>query len=84
MTQLRDADAFAHPAYDDAVRHAADRAYREKGECFTVYYDGDAVHVRNSAAAPPPNSKVVCIAQRWDDLTVHLRFDGAKSELVRP
>lgn len=84
MTTLRDADAFAHPAYNDSVRHAADRAYRDKGESYVVYWDGEAVYVRISTAACPPTSKIVCIAQYWADGTVQLRFDGARSEWVKP
>lgn len=80
---LCDADAFAHPAYKDSVRHAADRAYRDKGECYSVYFDGEAVYVRISSAARPPNAKLICIAQYWSDQTVQLRFDGAKSEWVK-
>ena len=76
-------DAFEHPAYDNAVARAVYRARTNPGECFTVYWDGAAIFLRASHAAPPPNSKVVCIAQRWDDGTVQVRFDGARSEWVR-
>jgi hypothetical protein len=81
MTQLTDHDAFGHPAYDSGVKRAADRAAKE-GRCFSVYYDGTAIFVRASEAAPPPNSKLICIAQKWDSKQVQLRFDGAKSEWV--
>lgn len=96
--RLRDTDAFAHPAYNASVRHAADRAFRERDPkdrkndpCFSVYYDGTAIYVRDSKAAPPPDSKCICIAQYWgfNDRAdggkwhrVQLRFDGAHSEWV--
>ncbi len=75
-------DAFEHSAYDDAIRKAADRAYRSPGDCFSVWYDGQAVYVRASEAMRPPNSILVCIAQQWDDKTVQLRFTGARSEWI--
>lgn len=80
---ITDHDAFGHPAYNDAARRAAERAFAEPGECYSVYFDGSAVYVRNSAAAPPQGAKLVCIAQRWDDRTVQLRFTGARSEWVQ-
>ena len=79
-TLITDHDAFGHPAYDTAAMHAAVRASQNPGACFSVYYDGEAVYVRASEAAPPPNAKRICIAQKWDDKTVQLRFDGARSE----
>ena len=81
MTALTDHDAFAHTAYDAAVRRAAARAFNEKA-CFSVYYDGQAIFVRDSAEPPPDNAKLICIAQRWDDKQVQLRFDGARSEWI--
>ena len=80
---LRDIDAVNHPAYNDAVRNAVDRARRNPGDCFSVYYDGEAVFVRASEAVKPRDAKLICIAQRWDADTVQLRFDGARSEWVR-
>ena len=82
MPRLTDHDAFGHPAYDDFVRTAAERAFAQPGECYSVYYDGEAIFVRNSVVARPPNAKLVCIAQKWDNATVQLRFDGARSEWV--
>lgn len=76
--------AFEHPSYNDGVNNAVRRAYEEPGECYSVYYDGSAIYVRNSAAAKPAHSKLVCIAQRWDDKTVQLRFNGARSEWRHP
>ena len=76
-----DNDAYAHPGYERAVAHAVARAGKEPGRCFSVYFDGEAVIVRGpQLCAAPPNAKLVCIAQRWDDKTVQLRFDGARSE----
>jgi hypothetical protein len=79
---LTDHEAFGHPAYDSGVRHAASRAFDNKGDCFSVYYDGEAIYVRASEAAPPPNSKLICIAQHWNDKTVQLRFNNAYSEWI--
>jgi len=79
---LKNSDAFAHPDYEGSRMTAARRARETPGACFTVYWDGIAVYVRASEAAPPRNSKAVCIAQHWDDKTVQLRFDGAWSEWV--
>jgi hypothetical protein len=81
MTTLTDTDACAHPAYPVARHRATERA-RAEGGCFSIYFDGAAIFVRASEAAAPPNSKLVCIAQRWDDKTVQLRFSGARSEWV--
>lgn len=74
--------ALTHRAYNDSLRSAADRAFRDKGACFTVYFDGEAIFVRASEAARPANSVVVCIAQYWADRMVQLRFDGARSEWI--
>jgi len=82
MNKLTDADAAAHPSYDAGVHRAAVRAYEDKGACFSVYFDGVAIYVRASTAAPPPNAKLICIAQHWRDSTVQLRFTGARSEWV--
>ena len=79
---LTDHAAFGHAAYNAGVRRAAERAFADKGACFSVYYDGAAIFVRASEAAPPPDSKRICIAQYWSDRTVQLRFDGARSEWV--
>jgi len=81
--KLTDHDAFGHPAYDSGVANAVRRAIEDKGACFSVYWDGTAIFVRTSEAAPPPSSKRVCIAQWWRDNLVQLRFDGARSEWVR-
>ena len=78
---LTDHDAYGHPGYEKAVAHAVKRAGTEPGRCFSVYYDGEAVIVRGPEPAPAmPNAKLVCIAQKWDEKTVQLRFDGARSE----
>lgn len=79
-----DADAMNHPAYRGAVARAVERARAAAtGASFTIYYDGAAVYVRASEAAPPTRAKRVCVVQRWDSDTVQLRFDGARSEFVR-
>jgi hypothetical protein len=75
-------NAFNHPHYGASVRRAAERAYNEPGECYSIYYDGTDIIVQNSAAAKPQDAKLVCIAQKWDDKTVQLRFTGARSEWV--
>lgn len=75
-------DVKEHPAYDSSLRHAAKRAHDNKGDCFSVYWDGEAVYVRASEAVPPPNSTLVCIAQHWADGQVQLRFKGAWSEWI--
>ena len=77
---LTDNDAFKHPAFDDALKTAARRAAQNPGDCFSVYFDGEAVFVRASEAVRPPNSKLICIAQLWNHYTVQLRYDGARSE----
>jgi len=69
-------------AYNDAVRHAAERAYRED-RCIWVYRLGETFYVRATAEGKPEYSENVCIAQRWDDKTVQLRFNGAHSEWVK-
>lgn len=79
--------------YEDAVRQAARRAYKEN-QCFTIYRIGDKFFVRNSKEELPPTPdvsqgkiinlvKTICVAQRWDDQTVQLRFDGAYSEWIK-
>lgn len=77
---LTDNDAYGHPGYEKAVAHAVKRAGTEPGRCVSVYCDGETIYVRASEAAPPPNAKLVCIAQKWNEKTVQLRFDGARSE----
>jgi hypothetical protein len=69
-----------HPYYDQALNRAAERALTNRGDCFSVWWDGDSVYVRASEAAGPKNGKLICIAQHWADDTVQLRFTGAHSE----
>ena len=73
---------YDHPSYNDSIRNAARRAFENKGDCFSVYYDGEAVYVRASEAAKPGNSKLICIAQHWSENRVQLRFNGAWSEWI--
>lgn len=79
MTTLTDHEAFGHPAYEGGVANAVERAFTHN-HCWSVYYDGQRIYVRDSQDVPPEHAKLVCIAQRWDDKTVQLRFDGARSE----
>ena len=79
---LTDHDAYGHPAYEGGVARAVKHAQQNPGQCFSVYYDGKAIYVRSSTDAKPENAKLVCIAQQWNDRTVQLRFDGARSEWV--
>lgn len=72
--------AYDHPAYNASLQHAAKRAFESKDACFTVYFDDERIYVRASVAAPPPNSKIVCIAQFWGGSTVQLRFSGGESQ----
>ena len=82
LKTLCDDDAFAHPAYGDAIQNSARQAHASN-ECFSIFWDGFSIYVRNSHAIPPPNSKVICIAQRWDNNTVQLRFAGVRAEWAR-
>jgi hypothetical protein len=68
------------PAYDSSLRHAAKRA--AAGVEQAVYWDGKMIYVRPCGDAAPANATVVCIAQKWNDHTVQLRFAGARSEWV--
>jgi len=80
--QLTEHDAFGHRAYNSGLARAVERAAQEDA-CMSLYYDGAAIFVRDSKAAAPPQSILVCIAQRWDEATVQLRFSGARSEWVK-
>ena len=82
IQRLTEHDAFGHRAYNSGLANAVERAAREDA-CISLYYDGAAIFVRDSKAAPPPQSILICIAQRWDATTVQLRFSGAKSEFVK-
>ena len=76
-------EAYGHPGYNDAVRYAAEQASKTGSDCWSVWYDGDRVFVRPSSMDKPPNALHVCIAQRWDNNTIQLRFAGARSEWVK-
>ena len=73
--------AQAHPSYDDGLRNAARHA--AEGTETAVYWDGMAIFVRSVYAPKVAGATVVCIAQKWDENTVQLRFAGARSEWVR-
>lgn len=72
--------AQEHKAYNDALATAVRRAAANRGDCFSVYFDGEAVYVRATEAAAPKGASLVCIVQAWDANTVQLRFAGARSE----
>ena len=73
--------AQAHPAYDDGLRNAVRRA--AEGTETEVCWDGTAIYVRSVYAPMVAGATVVCIAQKWDEHTVQLRFAGARSEWVK-
>jgi hypothetical protein len=84
MSVFKEREAQAHPAYNDGLKQAAKLAGLDStGKSYTVYWDGKAVYVQAPGTEAPPNSHVVCIAQKWDMSTVQLRFAGARSEWVR-
>ena len=47
-----------------------------------IYWDGEDIFVRISTAVPPPNSKLVCIAQHWSGDVVQVRYERAQSMWV--
>jgi kynureninase len=65
---------------NDAIRHAVARAAHEET---IVYLDGPRAIVKPANEPAPENGAVYCIAQRWNQNTVQLRFEGAKSEWVQ-
>jgi hypothetical protein len=81
MTIRDEKQAQEHPAYDDALRQAVRLA--ADGMEAAVYWDGVKVHVNTVYAPKPADAATVCIAQKWDDKTVQLRFAGARSEWVK-
>lgn len=82
MTSFNMSDADCK-AYNDALRHAARRAF-DTSKSYWVYRAGTGTfYVRDSDEPAPGKANKVCIAQRWDDHTVQLRFYGARSEWVR-
>lgn len=54
--ELTIADAENHPAFTTAVANATARAHAAPDERFAIYYDGKAIFVRVSTAAPPPKA----------------------------
>jgi len=75
-----------YPAgYDDAIAQAVRCAARHpvsdyRNGCYWVYQDGQTMFVRHSSDPKPEGAVGVCIAQRWDEQRVQLRFTGARSE----
>ena len=57
--------------------HAGYLASVNRGECFHVYFNGEALFVTHSAEAPPPNATILCIAQHHSSGVVQVRFSGA-------
>jgi len=80
MSLKEEKRAMDHPAYDDALRRATNRA--AVGCESVVCFDGKAIFVTTQGACPE-YATVICVAQRWDDQTVQLRFAGARSEWVK-
>jgi hypothetical protein len=68
---------------DDATRWAVRRASDFPGKAFRVFSVGRVYGVLGPDATMPEGAKLECIAQRWDDKTVQLRYRGARSEWVR-
>lgn len=81
MGKLDEREARKHPAYNDALWQATARA--ATGAETAVYWDGVGIFVRDAHSPRPENAEVICIAQKWDDKTVQLRFAGAHSEWVK-
>ena len=77
---LSDANAHAHNDYHAMVSHAAYLASVNRGECFHVYFDGEALFVLHSSQDPPPNATNLCIAQHHTSSVVQVRFSGGWSE----
>ena len=46
LKTLCDDDAFAHPAYGDAIQNSARQAHASN-ECFSIFWDGFSIYVRN-------------------------------------
>lgn len=80
MSMFNKHPAEESKAYDDALKQAARAA--AKGVQQTVYWDGEKIYVRPCGDPAPEKSEVVCIAQKWNQYTVQLRFAGARSEWV--
>jgi hypothetical protein len=68
---------------DDAVRHAALCADRERRRCFTVYQLAGTFYVARSDEPKPQDATIHCTAQHWSHDTVQLRFAGARSEWIK-
>jgi len=73
--------------YEWALARATERAASHPVSdtaCYSVWRrrsDPAVMSVQASEAIKPyVDCELVCIAQRWDDTTVQLRFTGARSE----
>jgi len=81
MSRFDERAAEQHPAYKDGLQQAIRMA--AEGTETEVCWDGTAIYVRSVYAPMVAGATVVCIAQKWDEHTVQLRFAGARSEWVR-
>ena len=72
--------AHDHPAYDDAIQQAVRLAAH--GTEAAVYAEDGKLFVC-AVTARPATASTLCIAQKWDERTVQLRFAGAMSEWVK-
>ena len=65
---------------DLAKQIAAVAAAEHPDTCFAVYSSDTSVFVREATDSAPLGADIICIAQRWDERNVQLRFRGAYSE----
>jgi hypothetical protein len=69
----------------DAVRYAVSVAARypvSAGKSAIVYWDAGSAEVRLDSEDAPKGAAIYAVAQRWDDSTIQVRYDGARSEFV--
>lgn len=69
----------------DAVRYAVSVAARypvSAGKSAVVYWDAGSAEVRLDSEDAPKGATIYAVAQRWDDSTIQVRYDGARSEFV--
>jgi hypothetical protein len=71
---------MTHKNYERFLALAVASAHRLAPESFIVYYDDTDIYLYPASVPKPLGAIVECIAQRWDDKTVQLRFRGARSE----
>ena len=73
-----------HPGYNDAKRMAGALAMANPEKQALLYFDGRAVFVRLSDVAAPPDSTLICVAQKWDDKVVKFTYLDGREEWVKP